>query len=239
MKQALLFFPTLLFFCSCENPAAEKSQADSLVETRDAGLRVVSYYSDKSDTSTKTKELRYHKSGDKEEILFSNGKMNGEWKKWTAQGKLKESGNYKDNVEQGPVKFYNTDGVMQQEAVYAGGKKTGLTRSYYPTGELGMEQYAGADGKDTLHVYYHKNGKVNAKAWIRDGREYKSSTWYEDGKLWDEVVDQQFTEWYRNGQMKQQGKVNEMGRKDGVWKYWDEDGKARKDTAWVAGEKKL
>ena len=65
----------------------------------------------------------------------------------------------------------------------------------------------------------------------------KFKRWYKNGQIHvetkykDDYLSGQFTEWHKNGNMKKEGRYIGMNRdwndssgRDGIWKFWNEDG---------------
>ena len=71
---------------------------------------------------------------------------------WNNQ-QLKSIGLAKDSIEEGVWKFYHPDGRLMMEGKYLHGKKVGLWKAWYESGQLSQE-------------YYADNGSF--KSWYRD-----------------------------------------------------------------------
>jgi uncharacterized protein len=137
----------------------------------------------------------------------NNGKKNGLWKYFYADGKLQREGTYKHGEENGYFKEYDKDGNLVTTAKYADGTKLedvaelvklDVRKDYYP------------DGKVKIAATYNKEGKLEG---VR--REYS-----EDGNIAKSYI-------FRNGIMIGEGIVTEKGERDGYWKEYFNDGHLR------------
>jgi antitoxin component YwqK of YwqJK toxin-antitoxin module len=137
----------------------------------------------------------------------NNGKKNGLWKYFYADGKLQREGTYKHGEENGYFKDYDKDGNLLTTAKYADGTKLedvaelvklDLRKDYYP------------DGKVKIAATYNKEGNLEG---VR--REYAP-----DGKIEKSFI-------FRNGIMIGEGIVTEKGERDGDWKEYFNDGHLR------------
>lgn len=93
-----------------------------------------------------------------EQFPWFNGKMDGEYKQFSPEGKLLTWINYKNGIKQGPYEYYYDNGAMQSKGQFVDGELEGEITGFYATG---IRKYA---------VEY-KNG-------IRNGR---SRSWFKNG----------------------------------------------------------
>ena len=141
---------------------------------------------------------------------YSKGKKNGEWKEYDTRGKLLK------------VRIYNHGKVINEQSRH----KIKPFLSYHDNGrikEKGMLKSARREGEWML---YSKRGKL-----IR-------TTHYLDG----EIVDKSntgligpITNYYNNGFIKEEGIMNN-GKRDGVWKIYDEDGRHVENIIYQKGK---
>ena len=120
------------------------------------------------------------------------------------------------------------------------GRKQGVWRYYYETGELEKEIHYKDDMKYGKEIRYFPSGAVNLEM------EYTGDTlgtyltgsykhYYENGQLVEEwnykdgVPDGKFSLYYQNGQKQQEGQIYN-GLKSGIWRYYDEQGNLVKEV---------
>ncbi len=81
----------------------------------------------------------YHLGTDKPYVIgnYKNGVMEGKWKTYTRQGKLKEIVTFKNNEENGPFAEFYPNGKIKAEGNYINGdNEQGLLLMYTPNGVL-------------------------------------------------------------------------------------------------------
>ena len=119
---------------------------------------------------------------------------------------------------------------LRYEWEYKNGKQIGVSKSWFPSGQL-KEERIYKDGKeDGLSTHWYENGKMEYEYTYTDGILNGLSTfWYENGQKKIEAtynnwqLDGLRTYWYENGQKRKEGTF-----KDGIRiteKEWNEDGK--------------
>ena len=101
---------------------------------------------------------------------------------------------------------YN-DGQLIEEGRYANNKRAGLWKRYWPNGKTMSEiTYVGGVPRGDYHTYYP------------DGRSEEQGSWDLDRNTGT------FKRWHPNGQLAQEFLFNEYGVRDGVQKYFHENG---------------
>ena len=113
------------------------------------------------------------KTAGQEQGSFKNGKRDGSWLSYWANGKLKSKGNYKnDNLEGSWTEYYDNGQLF-----YKGKYKDWLEEGYW--------------------VMYWENGQLKSKGNYKRGSQEGSWIYYnEDGTIWEDA-----TGTYRNGKM--------------------------------------
>lgn len=96
-----------------------------------------------------------------------NGKKEGPWTTFYANGNKRSEGAYKAGQRHGPWTYYHQTGGIDYTAEFNQGKNVGRTVSYYPNGNKECEgqfnEYRGksSDGKKTgPWTYYAEDGKT-------------------------------------------------------------------------------
>lgn len=107
----------------------------------------------------------------------------------------------------GLTRFWFPTGQIMLEARYKIGKRDGLTRTWYENGHPKVEETYRGGLKDG-----------NAKSWFENGQKWMDYT------HWNDKRDGPLVWWYENGQKRQEGNYK-GGMRFGEWTYYQEDGK--------------
>ena len=160
-----------------------------------------------SSTGKVTQSKTYDISGKviAEGISLINGREEGDWIYYYANGKKLAKGKFSKGKKTGKWIYYYTNGKIQQTGSYTGGKLTGLWYWYYKNGKLLREEYYIYGQLDGEAIEYSVLETVISKGSYIEG--YKEGEWI-----------------YIVGDQKHIGKYV-MDLKDGEWKsyYIDED----------------
>lgn len=222
-------------------------------------------------------------------VLEPSGSYTGPWSNWGQDGKLRSTYQYRNGKKDGPYTTYNSaGGVLSEgqfkngeldglqkvqmedgsrtEIPYAEGKRHGMERSWYPTGELAVEAPF-VDGEQEGSVtYYYQSGAVHSSIpYYRGKREGVHKTFYENGApqgdeyYRDDILNgkSEFLHpdgtpdmalnyrdgrmdgvqvWYHPNGKKAREIVMSMGMPNGRWQEWDEDGTQTADEEYDMGE---
>ena len=91
---------------------------------------------------------------------FENNRPNGKYFRYYRNGKLKESGTFKNNAFVDSLKRYREDGSMEYEAFFNDdGKENGIVNYYYRSGKLEYS-YLATDGKISNEKRYNEDGSL-------------------------------------------------------------------------------
>lgn len=213
----------------------------------------------------------------------------GEWTERDADGKVTGIFKYRDGVRHGPYQTFdkngeplsegqynagNLDGIQRikqeggarTEVPYVDGKRSGVEKSWYPSGQIAVEA-PWVDGvQEGAVVFYAEDGAIQAnipyyqgkiegvqKTWYADGQRqgeesYRnnelhgpSEFWTQDGK--PHIKLQYFNgkmnglqTWYHPDGSKMREANFSQGIPDGKWQEWDESGKLIRDEIYEMGE---
>ena len=105
-------------------------------------------------------------------------------------------------------KTYYTNGNLKEEQNNKYGKLNGYYKSYYANGELKNEGYYKNNQRKGFWKFYYENGNVEKKVN------------YKYGKLRG-----YFRSYYNNGKLESEGNFIDIEEKDGLWTFYNEDGK--------------
>ncbi|MCX7955355.1 MAG: hypothetical protein N3A01_09250 [Bacteroidales bacterium] len=184
--------------------------------------------------------------------LDRKGRMQGKWKEYFDENKIKASGEYKDGLKEGAWLYYYEDGKLEQKGHFRKGKAQGVWTWYTQEGRVKrIENYV--DGKmEGDYIEYDDSGRVVVKGKYFDGEktgiwefylgdvmEYgkfteneKDSVWiikYSNGNIAEisnyvrGVLDGKYKEYYDNGRIKTEG-FYDMGKKKKKWYFFDKNG---------------
>lgn len=190
----------------------------------------------------------YYDNGNLASEGFSeDGKPNGYWKTYHENGNIKSEGNRTDFKLSGIWKFYNDEGKKIKEITYENGLKNGKTRDFNASGALTQVTEYRNDSIHGIRLNYFPDGKLKQKTPykgnLKDGQARIYSK--EDGRvIWliryekDAVINREainrfdaegnktglWIEFHPNEVKKLEGNyVN--GKRDGIFKEYDENGK--------------
>jgi antitoxin component YwqK of YwqJK toxin-antitoxin module/Tfp pilus assembly protein PilF len=156
-----------------------------------------------------------------------NAKRSGKSEEYYNNGKMKIEGEYKNDFEFGPWKYYWDNGKTMREGKYnATGNRDGVWKEYYRDGTLSVE--AGfTNGKlNGNYTDYDIDGKISSvKVYASD--KMKKETFYDKkGKVIAEYNTSKsvtVVEYFPTGEKQSEGDYYQ-GEKDGDWKYYSSNG---------------
>ncbi len=146
----------------------------------------------------------------KQEKIFKNGKkdsLNYILKQYNYNGTIEMVGEFKDGKENGVFKWYYSNGNKKWIEKYRNGKSVDTTYCYYESGELKRMAITLNNSTIKEATEYYESGEVKIKSFINNG-DYIDSLWIG---------------YYKNGQIKESGKVSK-GEKVGIWKFYNDEG---------------
>jgi len=105
-------------------------------------------------------ELReYFEDGQLEFVTgYNTGKKHGIFRRYSKQGILIGEAMHNNGLLEWSKQF-RWDGKITEHALYAGGKRNGITTHYYPTGKVASKTYY-VDDRQKSHIRYDTRGKV-------------------------------------------------------------------------------
>lgn len=161
----------------------------------------------------------------------SQGRRQGKWVDYYANGQLRYEGQFKNNRCQGEFKYYDEQGHLKATNTYDKSGEKALNKTYAPNGTLIATGYYLNQKKDGEWRYYSReNGALILVEENRNGKAHgNSKVYYETGVL---MMDRQFVDdqleghakiYYPSGALKEEGNYLH-GEKTGIWKAYNEDG---------------
>jgi antitoxin component YwqK of YwqJK toxin-antitoxin module len=119
----------------------------------------------------------------KAEAHFDQGKLQGVFKLWHANGQLAEEGNYIADQRDGTFSTWSDDGVKLLEQNFSNDERNGAIKRWYPDGQLQFFEHYVDGEKDGPAVAYFENGQKEAEGVFRKGQFHGTWTgWYPDGR---------------------------------------------------------
>lgn len=175
----------------------------------------------------------YHDNG----IVSSEGKIvdgkpDGFWKTYHPNGQLKSSGNRVSFELDSLWQFFDENGRLTLEINYKEGKKNGERVSFLPQEKI--VEYFENDIKQGTTRYFDAENKLILIIPFVDGLEEGTARRFAtDGRV-TELMN------YRKGFLVQREKINLLdanGKEHGVWKWFDTEGRLRKEVVFKHGLK--
>jgi antitoxin component YwqK of YwqJK toxin-antitoxin module len=202
-------------------------------------------------------KITYFENGTKkEEVPYVNGIINGKVIGYYENGVLMVTVDVKDGEIYGDFITYYEDGVIkskynesiglstnyypsgkiQDEVNYVDGKKSGLGKFFYETGELEAQYTFVEDVAVGEYKSFYKSGKLKSKVnYVNGKKEGEYKEYYESGKLKakciyvnDKIVGT-YKEFHENGIVKIEVDYID-GEKQGLEKEYSKEGKVIKET---------
>ena len=169
-----------------------------------------------------------------------NGKLNGGYNTYDAEGNLTAIFTYKDNIPEWVANtFYEWWENIKSVANFVNGRVNGTWYSYYENGVIESENNYTDDILDGEQNHYLDDWTLikreNLKMWVKHG---KYQEWYNDWqiKIEDNSVDGKFlwkaTQWYMNGQKKFESQYNENGKLHWKATSWYSNGQINIQDNW-------
>lgn len=126
----------------------------------------------------------YHSNGEvKLEGIITNGKKNGDWLKYDSLGKMLSLMRYSlDTLRY--REFYNNGILYSQEEMRGENVKHGITKTYYPSGQIESISNFVFNKELGEHVSYHPNGQLYTKyVEMENGLTTEFHQYYSNGEL--------------------------------------------------------
>lgn len=139
--------------------------------------------------------------------VLSDGGKTARTVSYAGNGKKIAEGNYRNEKKDSTWKYFSDfDGILLSEETYVLGVKNGVSKTFYPNGNI-AELINYRDGKkDGEWIQYYDDGKVRFKGiYVNDDKEGPFTGYYPDGKI------------NLSGGYK-------AGHKDGTWSLYGEKG---------------
>jgi antitoxin component YwqK of YwqJK toxin-antitoxin module len=174
-----------------------------------------------------------------EGIITNEGKKEGAWKYFNAEGSVHSNGSYTNNLLNGAWKYFYGDGKTEQTGVYKNGKTNGLWEWYYKNGNLKREEEFFEGKEEGIYVEYDTLSEVIVSGKYFDGQRegewyYKVGDYSEKGKYVADLKDGKWQSFYSDGKLKYEGNFIQ-GNPDGEHVFYYPNGKIKEINYYVMG----
>jgi antitoxin component YwqK of YwqJK toxin-antitoxin module len=165
-------------------------------------------------------------------VLQSNPQvLEGAYESYYLNGKLKSSGQYKNNQASGKWKYFFENGKLKMEAELEDGGKSGDWIYYFENGNVSRKGRLVDGKKEGLWEFYYESGQLKSKGYYSDDlRDGNWNIYYEDNSLKAQAVysknEALYREFYPGGEKKVEGKILD-GKSDSTWVYYYRNGKIK------------
>ncbi len=174
------------------------------------------------------------------EGIMKDGKPDGYWKTYYVTGVIKSEGNRTNFLLDSIWNFYNQAGELVQQISYKLGEKSGYSNTYsysnpnnpgQPT-LISRELYVRGK-KEGNSYYYHPTGELKLIEQYKDGKKQGISREFTRDSTLITVVQ------YKDNYVVERERVNRVddeGRKQGTHREYYENGKIKKEEAYLDGQ---
>lgn len=166
----------------------------------------------------------------------------GDYKSYYVNGKIKQSGFYKNGKGEGEFKYYFENGKMKAICFVKEDKKEGEWKEYFENGKLAEIGFYKNNKKEGEWKAYYVNGKLSRIVFFKNGDlddSKEAKLYYDNGNL-ERTYPQNFTGlcnfYFKNGKIKLSGNF-ENGNQIGEWKEYYEDGRLKETKIFKRDEK--
>jgi len=172
-------------------------------------------------------------------LIDKEGNKQNEWKDFFEEGKLKDEGNYKNNLREGKWTFYFIDGKIQQVGSYKNGKEIGLWVRYYNSGKVYIEENFYNGKEDGLYTEYDSVGSIITTGEYLEGEKegewtIKINDFSAKGEFVTGLMDGRWKYYYDDGKVMFEGDYIQ-GNPEGKLKYYYEDGTLKEEQYYSSG----
>lgn len=126
---------------------------------------------------------------------YKNGKLDGVFKNYYANGILQESSVYQNGIKNGISLWYHKTGELLSEFQYKNGVLVGSSKTYYPNSQIKTESNYVASKLTGIYKEYHDNGTIKLEGQYLKGK--KDGIW----QYYDVNGEKNKKEWYKLGDL--------------------------------------
>ncbi|WP_368873287.1 toxin-antitoxin system YwqK family antitoxin [Shewanella algae] len=159
-------------------------------------------------------------------------------------GKLSSDGNYNSNSEmEGPIRFYDEDGILTMEASFVDGKQRGTQKNFYSNGQLEEVYEQLGDKRVGKDSHYYQDGSLQAQHSLVNGLpEGEQLEYYPGGQLRERSLylagklTGERKRYHRNGELSYIDTFGPKGQQGKAYEYWD-TGAKEAEYVYVDGQR--
>ncbi len=137
---------------------------------------------------------------------YKQGRMNGKYREYYADGLLKTKGSYRRDLPENEWIWLSEQGQKQRLINFSGGSKTGKVKIWNKTGEKVLQGRFNNDEREGIWKWYRSSGGLDSMVTYSEGIPHGS-----------------FKTWYNNNQPAARGEFK-RGVEQGQWKWWSKGG---------------
>jgi len=175
-------------------------------------------------------------------VMDEEGKREGIWEEYYVNGNLKARGTYRNDLKVGNWVYYHENGQLEQQGVYAeNGKPLGKWVWYYENGNLWREEFFINGLQDGLVTEFDPYGNVISEGEYFEGLEegkwiYNLENHRIEGTYTAGQRNGMWRHFYANGQLSFEGQfINDVPNGNHIF-YW-ENGNKKDEENYVMGRK--
>jgi len=174
-----------------------------------------------------------------EGIIDKEGKRFGKWIDYYSDKKIRDEGNYSNNLKEGRWTFFFENGGVEQKGNYLKGKENGNWIWYYNTGQVWREEEFSNGKEEGLYKEYDTTGKFLKEGQYFDGAmegvwKIAINDFSAEGSYANDFRDGKWRYFYDDGTLMFDGDFIQ-GNPEGDHKYYYPDGKLKEEQYYVNG----
>ncbi len=168
-------------------------------------------------------------------ISYQLGRRNGAYELFYSNGKLRESGYYKNELSTGIRSYFNVEGMLLETISYLDGVKDGPEKSYFKSGQIKIESEYKLNKLISRKLYFENAQLSEVSEWTSDGTGFGRSysdrgkllqEWEFSSSLWHnfQTLHGSHKAYSENGDLIEENHY-EKGFRQGVCRFYHSDGK--------------
>ena len=180
-------------------------------------------------------------SGAKEIVgRYRNGRRDGTWTRWHANGKVDTITIYADGKPQS-FEAWHDNGQKWEEGYFKDGFKEGTWIRWHGNGQKEFEGHFEHGTLEHLYTMWHDNGQKEEQGGYKHGvRDGVWTMWHRNGQKRSEILfhngkpDDWYRAWHENGQQAEQALFRD-GKPEGSYTIWHDNGQKEEEGSYRDG----
>ena len=134
--------------------------------------------------------IKFHTNKTKAEIYsLKNGKLQGLWREWNAEGQMINQAKYRNGRLHGAFLQFRSDGSREFEVTFVDGVENGPFKRWFKNGKLWVKENYFAGKLDGVSKIFYSDGKLQMQSIYQSGKKNGlENSWYDNGKIRWEIV---------------------------------------------------